>query len=112
MKKIMAITLALLSLSSVSSAKIPFSKVNCQVDTDGSSIQKLPLKPGYTVQYTKKYNYNGHKVLAAFYEGDEYESQQILTMELDGVTSKIYGPRETLHTLENSSGIRIQCFFE
>lgn len=95
-------------------AKIPFEKVKCIADTNGSQRINLEVKPGYTTQHpeSNKTDYNGNKIIVAFYAGTQYEGQQALTMELNGYSTKVYDPKESLYILEAPTGVKIQCYIE
>lgn len=95
-------------------ASIPFEKVKCEADTNGGQRINLSVKPGYASQHTEadKTDYNGNSILVAFYAGTANEEQQALTMELNGYSTKVYDPKESLYILEAPNGVKIQCYFE
>lgn len=104
--------LAIVFLASGSAfAKIPSKKVKCIADTNGWQRINLVVKPGFTTQHPKtaKTDYNGNKIIVAFYAGTQYEGQQVLTMELNGYSTKVYDPKESLYILEAPTGVKIQC---
>ncbi len=48
-------------------------------------------------------------ILVSFYPGTLYEEQQVLTMELNSYSTKVYDPKESLYVLEAPNGVKIQC---
>lgn len=110
--KIAMVAFSMLAGTSAFAQKIPFEKVKCIADTNGSQRIDLEVKPGFTTQQPSKVDYNGNKIVVAFYAGDPYESQQVLTMELNGYSTKVYDPKKSLYILEAPTGVKIQCYIE
>ncbi len=97
---------------SVFAGSISFSKLKCVADTGGTKRIDVAAVKTMGSAPDKKIIYNGNSVAVGFYEGDQYEGQQILTMELNGFQSKIYDPKNALYVLEAPNAVKIQCFIE
>ena len=92
-----------------SSEKLTLESLKCSVDGGGADRVDVPVQSGVG-QLSKFTNHKGHKVAVGFFRGDEFESQQLLELTLDGSTSSIYDPKESLYILTNEKGVRLQCY--
>ncbi len=95
-----------------SSLKLQMEKIKCLVDQNGSDRINLLLQQTMGSAPESKTTYKGHRVAVGFFPGDPSEGQQVLVLELDGMSSKIYDPQHSLFVLESPSGIKVQCFVE
>ena len=108
-----SLTVAMILLSSsMSFAQLSMEQLKCSFDLNGSSKQEIRITPGYpgSIQVT---DIEGFKVGASFVEGDSFESQQLLSMSMNGIVSSVYAPKESLYVLTDETGMaRFQCFLD
>lgn len=99
------VLLSILTLTSVQGfARIPFEKLNCEVNTFGS--QRMKIQHVRTV--TDTISYNGNELYVEFKD----TGAQSLTLWLNGYSSEIYEPKESLYVLQAPNGVNIQCMVE
>lgn len=110
--KIGVLALSLLTSMSAFAGAISFNKLKCVADTGGSQRIDVAVKRTMGSAPEEKIDYNGNKIAVGFFEGDQYEGQQVLTMELNGYSTKVYDPKKSLYILEAPNMVKIQCYIE
>ncbi len=83
--------------------------INCSVDNGGRDSIQISVKSFNGSLPKDKMDYQGHEVAVGFAPGSQYESQQVLVMELDEYKTKIYDPKASLYMLEGKDSVKIQC---
>jgi hypothetical protein len=110
--KIGVLAAALFTSYSAFAGAISFDKLKCVADTGGSQRIDVAAKRTMGSAPDQKINYNGNTVAVGFFEGDQFEGQQVLNMELNGFQSKVYDPKKSLYILEAPNMVKIQCYIE
>lgn len=54
--------------------------------------------------------YKGHSVSVVFQAGDQFDGQQMLTINLDGQTREVYDPTRSLYNMSAADGVEVQCY--
>jgi hypothetical protein len=101
-----------LCFSSQSFAKLNAEALKCQFDINGKHRKEIPIALGFPSNL-KITEIEGFKIGATFSPGDMFESQQLLAMSMNGITSTVYDPKDSLYVLNDESGMaRFQCWVE
>jgi len=111
MKK--TLVLVALTLSNHAFAKIDIKDIKCSFDAWGVKMSdvKVHLTMGGAPKLVE--DIAGHQVAVGFFAGDQFESQQVLTLKLNDGTTKIYDPKAQSLVVVNGAGLsRLQCFAE
>ncbi len=85
----------------------------CVVDQGGANRQTVAVTTisGAQVAAPTVTNYGGHKLTAVFNKGDQFESQQLLWLTMDGTYNQTYDPGRSLYKLVHDDGTQMQCYF-
>lgn len=111
MKKLMSLLILATATSAMAHQNpITIDQIKCSADKYPYGKIDIPVKRTLGAAPDEKIHFGGSTIAVGFGAGSTYEPQQIVSMEVDGNTSYVYDPKNSLYVLETNSRVRLQCY--